>query len=241
MNVEVLLPIAFLAGFFGGGHCLGMCGPVVVLLENQRGSDTLAGGVLRRLLYNAGRLTFYVVLGAIAGVAGLVLTQISGVDVGLSVLRALAALLVVALGLNLLFDLNVLRYLETGGAVIWRRLSPLARHVLPMATMPRAFAAGFVWGALPCGLVYSSVAIAATTGSLADGALIMLAFGVGTLPALLLAGASAQTLAKWSRQPALRRFTGATLILVGTFALAMPYLHIGSDGGQHQHSTQMSD
>ncbi len=240
MNVELLLPVAFLAGFFGGGHCLGMCGPIVVLLENQRAAGTPS--LPRRLLYNAGRLTLYALLGAIAGALGLVLTQMAGVSAGLSALRILAAVLVVLLGLNLLFNLNVLRHLESGGAALWRRLSPLARHVLPMDTPIRSFGAGLLWGALPCGLVYSAVAIAATTGSLGGGALVMLVFGAGTLPALLLAGASANRLTQWSRRPALRRFAGATLILVGAFALAMPYLHMGGgDMEGHQHGAQMSD
>ena len=238
MSSELLLPVAFLAGFFGSGHCLGMCGPVVVLFESQPAGDANWAAAIRRVAYNTGRLLFYVLLGAIAGAAGLVLTKIAGVDAGLSVLRVLAAVLVIALGLNLVFKLRVLSYLETGGSVLWRRLSPLARHVLPMNNPPRALAAGFLWGALPCGLVYSAVAVAATSGTAAGGALVMLSFWLGTLPALLLAGASAQKLSQWSKQPVLRRLTGATLVLVGAFALAMPYLHMGGHGGDdggHQH------
>lgn len=239
MSIELLLPVAFLAGFFGSGHCLGMCGPVVVLFESQPSGDAVWAATIRRLAYNAGRLLFYVLLGSIAGAAGLILTRIAGVDVGLSVLRILAATLVVALGLSLVFNLRVLSYLETSGSVLWRRLSPLARHILPMTNPIRAVAAGFLWGALPCGLVYSSVAIAATSGTATGGALVMLSFWLGTLPALLLAGASAQKLSQWSKRPALRRLTGATLVLVGVFALAMPYLHMGGhpgNGGGHQHA-----
>ena len=229
MNLEALLPVAFLAGFFGSGHCLGMCGPVVVLFETA--NRTGAGGAWRRVAYNTGRLFFYALLGAVAGGVGMVLTQAAGVDAGLAVLRILAAALVVALGLNLLLDLQILRHLETGGAVLWRKLSPLARHVLPMNTLPRALGAGMLWGALPCGLVYGTVAIAATSGTAPGGAAVMLAFWLGTLPALLAAGASAQKLERWSRKPSLRRFTGATLVLVGAFALAMPYLHMGHGSG----------
>ncbi len=241
MNLEVLLPVAFLAGFFGSGHCLGMCGSIVVLFENQRHSERRLDNVLRRLAYNSGRLGLYVLLGAVAGAAGLVLTKMSGVETGLAALRIVAAALVVALGLNLLFNLDALRYLESGGAVIWRKLSPLAKHLLPVTTGPRAFAAGLLWGALPCGLVYSAVAIAATSGDVTSGALVMLAFWLGTLPALLVAGASAQTLSRWSRRPALRRLTGATLILVGALALAMPHLHFRllPDGAHERHAHRL--
>jgi len=236
MTLELLLPIAFLTGFFGGGHCLGMCGPVVLLLENPQAQTPVFHGLLRRIIYNAGRLFFYMALGAVAGAAGLVLTKIAGVGTGLFLLRMLAALLITALGLNLLFNLPLLSYLERSGAVLWRNLSPLARHVLPISTPARAFGAGFVWGALPCGLVYSAVALAASNGSAVGGSLIMLAFWSGTLPALLLAGASANKLGKWTGNPALRRFTGALLLCAGVFALAMPYFHSGTADGSHLHS-----
>ena len=238
MTLDLLLPVAFLAGFFGSGHCLGMCGPIVVLMESAGEPSGTFNYVLRRLIYNAGRMLFYVLLGAIAGALGLVLTKITSVNIGLTILRTLAGLLVIALGLNLLFDLQILRFLERGGAVVWKRLSPLARHVLPISTPTRALGAGFIWGALPCGLVYSAVAIAATSGSAPGGALVMLVFWSGTLPALLVAGASAKKLGDWTRHPVIRRLTGLTLVGIGIFALSMPYLHDDS-GGAHQHD--MSD
>lgn len=228
MNPEVLLPVAFLAGLFGGGHCLGMCGPIVMVFETPAPGAQGFSALARRLAYNVGRLLFYTLLGVVAGAAGIVLTRMAGVDSGLAVLRLLAAALVIALGLNLLFNVKLLRYLENSGSVIWRRLSPLAKHVVPMSNPLRALGAGFIWGALPCGLVYSAVAIAATTGSGVAGGLVMLAFWLGTLPSLLLAGASARKLGQWSERPLLRRITGTAMVLVGLFALLMPYLHMGS-------------
>jgi len=239
MTLEVLLPVAFLAGLFGSGHCLGMCGPIVLLLENPQLQVTDFKSTIRRLIYNAGRGLFYLLLGTIAGAAGLVLTKITGIGAGLSALRILAALLVIALGLNLLINLQILGYLEKSGALLWRRLSPLARHVLPISTPARALGAGFIWGALPCGLVYSAVAMAATTGNAASGSIVMLAFWSGTLPALLLAGASASKLGKWTRNPALRRLTGVMLLCIGLFALAMPYLHKAGIGNGHQHEARV--
>lgn len=185
MTTDVLLPAAFLAGFFGSTHCLGMCGALVVLFE-QQGAGSF-GSWPRRGLYNLGRLGFYAMLGAIAGAGGALLTDAVGLKYGLLVLRLLAGLLVIAIGLNLLFNWQATRFLERAGAGIWRRMSPLARYVLPVNTPARALATGFLWGALPCGLVYSVVAMAATSGSAANGALIMFAFWIGTVPVLLLA------------------------------------------------------
>lgn len=215
MNESLALPAAFLAGFFGSTHCLGMCGALVVLFE-QTGER---GSWLRRLVYNVGRLGFYVLLGVIAGAGGAILTRATGVGTGLMLLRLLAGLLVIAIGLNLLFNWSSTRFIEEAGAKLWRRVSPLARHVLPVTTLPRAFAAGLLWGALPCGLVYSAVALAATSGTIAGGGLTMLAFWLGTAPALLVAGASAERLARWKSKRLFRQLTGGVMIAVGLLAL----------------------
>jgi sulfite exporter TauE/SafE len=214
---------AFLAGFFGSTHCIGMCGAIVVLFEQHE----LSGGRqwLRRMSYNSGRLGFYALLGAVAGAGGAVLTKVAGVNTGLLILRLIAGFLVIAIGLNLLFNWSATRFLEQAGAGIWRRLSPLAKHVLPVATPGRALAAGFLWGALPCGLVYSAVAMAATGGNAQNGALVMLAFWLGTLPALILAGASAERLHRWRMNRSFRRIAGALIIVVGLLAL-MPMTKI---------------
>ena len=219
MNEGLVLPAAFLAGFFGSTHCLGMCGAIVVLFERSAGD----GRWLRRLAYNGGRLGFYVLLGSVAGAGGAVLTRAAGIDAGLMILRLLAAVLVIAIGLNLLFDGARLRFLEHAGAKLWRRISPLARHVLPATNLPRALAAGFLWGALPCGLVYSAVALAATSGGLANGGLTMLAFWAGTLPALLAGGATAQGLAGLKSGRGLRQVAGLVMIVIGLAGI-MPFV-----------------
>lgn len=217
MNGEILLPAAFLAGFFGGTHCIGMCGAIVVLFEQQPLADTRHW--LRRLVYNVGRLGFYALLGAIAGAGGAVLTKAAGVNTGLLILRLLAGLLVIAIALNLLFNWTATRFLEQAGASIWKRLSPLARHVLPVSTLPRALGAGFLWGALPCGLVYSAVAMAAASGTAAAGATTMLAFWLGTLPSLVLAGASVERLNRWRSNKAFRAVAGVLMLVIGLLAL----------------------
>ena len=214
MNGESLWLAALLAGFFGSTHCIGMCGAIVVLFEQQ-----VDGDFVRRLAYNTGRFGFYALLGAVAGFGGLVLTRIGGANIGLMVLRLIAGLLVIAIGLQLMFNGSFTRFLESAGAKVWQRMSPLAKHVLPMSTVPRALGAGFIWGALPCGLVYSAVAVAATSGGPVSGAVIMLAFWAGTLPALLVAGASAERLGRLRTNKVFRRLAGVVVILIGMLAL----------------------
>jgi len=191
VNTGLVLPAAAAAGFFGSTHCIGMCGAIVVLFEQGTGRSPW----LRRLAYNAGRLGFYVLLGIVAGAGGAVLTRVAGVGTGLVILRLLAGLLVIAIGLK------------------------------PLTSPARALAAGFLWGALPCGLVYSAVALAATGGTAAAGAAVMLAFWLGTLPALLLAGASADRLGRLRSGATARRLAGAVMFMLGVFAL-LPVLHM---------------
>lgn len=226
MQQESLIAAAFLAGFFGSTHCLGMCGAIVMLFE-QTGADGTPPWA-RRLLYNTGRLGFYALLGAVAGFAGATVSTAAG----LSILRIAAGLLVVALALNLLFDWRLTGSLERAGSVIWQRLRPLTRHVIPVSNPTRALGAGFLWGALPCGLVYSAVALAATSGSPASGAMTMLCFWLGTMPLLLLVGASGQRLRQWSASRGMRRVAGVLMLAIGVYAV-LP-LALQSPGVPHE-------
>ena len=151
MTTEMLLAAAFAAGFFGSGHCLGMCGAIVSLLERPDGRW------LHRLTYNTGRLGFYMLLGGVAGAIGLVLTRVPGVGAGLFVLRLLAAVLVIALALNLLFNLGSLRFLEQVilrasparfclrrvGRVLWQQALSGARYRVASSTVQ------LLWPLLP--------------------------------------------------------------------------------------------
>jgi len=232
MTFEAALVAAFVAGFLGSSHCVGMCGAVVVLFEGGA-EHKQPGAWLRRCSYNLGRGSFYALLGAVAAVGGAVLTKTAGLEQGLLVLRWLAGLLVIAIGLNLLFDWRITRFLESAGAGLWKTMSGFATRVLPATTVPRALGAGIIWGALPCGLVYSAVALAATTAEPIAGATVMFAFWLGTLPVLLLIGESAQRLSRLKSNRTFRRVAGIIVILVGLAAL----LPMGQNSNnQHHHA-----
>lgn len=140
------------------------------------------------LAYNLGRISSYALAGAVLGAigsAGLLLNDALPVQLALYVL---ANLMLVALGLYLVGVPQGLTFLERGGQKVWARIQPLTRRFLPATSVSRALPLGLLWGFLPCGMVYSVLTTALLTGSALRGAGLMLAFGFGTLPNLLLAG-----------------------------------------------------
>jgi len=174
--------------------------------------------------YNLGRVFSYALAGAVAGGLGLTLVQGTGSwEVG-RVLRALAALLLVLVGLHLAGWLPAVGRLEQLGVPLWRRLEPVARRLVPVRTPARAVLYGAVWGWLPCGLVYVMLGVAAGQASVAGGALTMVAFGLGTLPTLLATGLLAGRLHHLRRSPVAQRVGGIAVAAVGLATLIYPYL-----------------
>lgn len=180
----------FLIGLLGGVHCAGMCGGIVSALSLQTpGADARAGsGWPLHLSYNLGRISSYGIAGALIGAIGsLGLLLNHWLPVQLTLYIA-ANLMMVALGLYLTGLTQTLALTERAGQWLWRRVQPLTRRFLPVRGPAQAFPLGMLWGWLPCGLVYSVLAMALLSGSALRGAGIMLAFGLGTLPNLMLAG-----------------------------------------------------
>jgi sulfite exporter TauE/SafE len=211
-----LAAAAFVAGLLGGVHCAGMCGGIVGGLSAASRGPALA----RQLAFNGGRIASYAIAGAVAGALGS-LGQLAG-----PVLFAQAAMFAVANVLMLMIGLYVggwghgVARLERAGGVVWRRVEPIARRCYPLDSTARSLAAGLAWGWVPCGLVYTMLALALASASPWSGAAVMIAFGLGTLPNLLAAGFAAQRVLALRRLPWLRRGAGAALILLGLVGLA---------------------
>jgi uncharacterized protein len=179
----------FLIGLLGGVHCAGMCGGIVSALSLQmpgQGSGRPAWTI--HLAYNLGRIASYAIAGAAMGALGslgLLLNNALPVQMTLYVA---ANLMMVSLGLYLTGITGALAFTERAGQWLWRRVQPLTRRFLPVRGVAQALPLGMLWGWLPCGLVYSVLAMALLTGSAERGAMALLAFGLGTLPNLMLAG-----------------------------------------------------
>ncbi len=204
----------FLVGLLGGTHCVGMCGGIVGAL-----SMGAAPRISLHLAYNLGRIFSYGMAGALAGALGgasMVLSDQLPVRLTLYVL---ANLMLVALGLYLMGLTQALAFTERFGQKLWRHIQPFTRRFLPARTVAQAFPLGLLWGWLPCGLVYSALITAMTSGSALNGAGMMLAFGLGTLPNLLLAGLLAVRLREYAAKPGVRLAAGGLVLVFGAWGL----------------------
>lgn len=211
---------AFAAGLLGGVHCIGMCGGIVGALgfatvQQQKSLNFYA--IL--LSYNAARISSYVLAGSLMG--GISALAVYWLDIRLLQISMqwFAAVLMIVLGLYLAGWTSVLVHIEKAGAGLWRILEPQARRFLPVRTIPQAFVLGLLWGWLPCGLVYSVLLWSIASANAVDGALLMLCFGLGTLPNLLAMGVFAQRLSALVRNLRVRQLAGVMVMGFGLWNL----------------------
>ncbi|ACJ29318.1 Membrane protein, putative [Shewanella piezotolerans WP3] len=219
---------AFLVGIMGAGHCIGMCGGLVGALSanipQTNGSNTLVKQLGYLFSYNSGRIISYTTAGALVGLSTNALGLLFDVDLYLLVLRIIAGLMMMITGLYIAQIWSGVVQIERLGKGLWKLVSPLANRFIPIKSIPQAFIAGGLWGWLPCGLVYSMLTWAVAAGNALDGALIMAAFGLGTLPALLSAGVAASTFSRWVQKSTVKKVSGMLLIAFGIQTL---YVAIG--------------
>ena len=214
MNGDITLLTLFLLGFFGGGHCVGMCGGLSSAFALQLPPGLNRAGLI--VLLNLGRISSYVFIGLLVGAIGQIgisLDQTRWLQNGL---YFSANLLLLLLGLYLAGISSLATRIESIGRPVWKRLNPLLNRLLPIQSVPACFGVGMLWGWLPCGLVYSASLYALGSGNALEGGLYMLAFALGTLPNLLAMGLFAVQLKNFLQQKTVRLAAG---LLVAAWAL----------------------
>jgi sulfite exporter TauE/SafE len=216
----MLLLSAALMGLLGSTHCVLMCGGVVAMTCSalppaRRGK--LRAQLPHVLAYNAGRIASYALGGLIAGAAGATLKSVARVEVAAIGLRFGAGVMMIAMGFYLGGFGRALRWAETMGEPIWRRIAPVARSLVPVRTPWQALALGLLWGWMPCGLVYAALTASLASGSAAGGMATMVAFGIGTLPMLVAMSSTAAVVARATRSAGVR---AAAAVLVACFGVA---------------------
>jgi len=228
MNPELYLsyPSAFLIGLLGSTHCLGMCGGISASLSMALpvGKGFRLRQSLLLLAFNSGRIASYALIATLVAILSTSAAN-QWAELGI-VLRSIAGLLLIFMGLSMGQWWQGIRYVERIGAPLWKRLSPITRKLLPVNNAGQALALGALWGWLPCGLVYSTLGWAALQPTVGSAALTMMFFGLGTLPSMLATGYAASWISGLKSNQMFRKFTGALLILFGLWTLPLMALVI---------------
>ncbi|CCK75818.1 Cytochrome c biogenesis protein, transmembrane region [Oleispira antarctica RB-8] len=209
---------AFLLGLMGASHCMVMCGGIAAAASSATHKKNSSNNNLSfLLLFNLGRITSYSIAGLIVSLLGLWLADSH--QIAQQILRSIAGVLLLLMGFYVARWWMLLTRLESAGQFIWRYIQPMTRKLIPIKSKPQALALGLLWGWLPCGLIYSTLAWVAANGEPALGALTMFCFGLGTLPGILAAGIFAQQLNKLISHSYFRQLAGALLICYGIWTL----------------------
>jgi sulfite exporter TauE/SafE len=208
------LPLVFVAGLTGSAHCIGMCGPIAIALAG--GSRSWRHNLGRQFVYTLGRAFTYSVLGALAGFGGWRLARLAPMltHTG-AVLAILAGVVLVYQGLE---SAGVLpkRYF---GSVQPCLASDFLRSMLRLPGLRGVFLAGLFTGLIPCGLVYGFLALAVATANPWHGAGLMIAFGLGTAPAMLGVGCGGSLLSVLARRHVLQ-LAAWCVVLAGVISIA---------------------
>jgi len=227
---------AFSLAIVGGLHCAAMCGGIVGALQLNRPPGVSAARLAAG--YHAGRLASYSLAGVLVGLLGAALYAADVIPVQ-AALMLVGSLMLLAIGLSMFGRGAWMRRIEPAGAWIWRLVGPLARRVYPPRTGLQALAAGLAWGWIPCGMVYAALPLALVAGGPLQGALVMLAFGLGTLPNMLAVDVAVQGIGRAGQSGAsrslawVRPLAGAVIVVFGISGLAHAARVAGVAGAEH--------
>lgn len=213
--MELDLLSAFVIGALGSAHCIGMCGGITTMLTSAIGEGKSRLPLV--LSYNLGRVGSYALIGGIVGFTGSL--AIKNIGVPLEIMHVIAGIFIVLLGLYVgQWYLGVTK-IERLGQHLWRHLSPFTKKVIPVTNLKRAFMLGALWGWLPCGLVYSTLTWALASADPIQGAMLMAAFGAGTLPALIAVSMGLFKLKTFLANPRYRKSFALVIIIYGIYAI----------------------
>jgi sulfite exporter TauE/SafE len=218
--MEVGYLAAFTTGLIGGlGHCIGMCGPIIASYTLQN-TSSLFGRMLSGLLYNAGRISTYMFIGALMGLTGS-FVNVAGKMAGFQeVVAIIAGLFMILMGLSITGLVGKKPCLEKRSNIIFKA----GTYIMTERSQWKYFPLGALFGFIPCGLSYSIFIASAGTGNLISGMVVSLLFGLGTLPSLLLVSAAAAYIGGNVRG-LLYKAAGGIIIITGTLYLIKGIKH----------------
>lgn len=213
---------AFVIGLLGSGHCIVMCGGISTMLTTAISKEINHKKYRIVFAYNFGRIASYSVIGALVALTSSMAAKNIGVPI--SALKTIAGIFLILLGLYLGQWLMWLSHVEHIGKKLWQYISPNTKKFIPIKNTRSAFALGALWGWLPCGLVYSTLTWALASANVVNGALIMLFFGLGTLPALLSVSLGTISVKSLLSNLFFRKLAAILVILYGIYTILIAYL-----------------
>lgn len=223
MSGALTLGAAVLLGLVASSHCVVMCGGISTALSLATAKDRNGRPRASLLIhYQLGRIGSYALAGLLfAGLLGgaVAALDIEAVGRTLRVLSAFALLLAALVAFGRVRDPGAVI-----GRRVWPKIAGFGRRLLPVTSVPRAFAFGLVWGWMPCGFVYTVLLIATLQLDALDGAITMAAFGLGTAPALLTTAFGAQRLTAFAAKTGARHAAGSALLISALLTLIGPWL-----------------
>ncbi|MCA9201414.1 MAG: sulfite exporter TauE/SafE family protein [Pirellulaceae bacterium] len=217
-------PLILLAGLLGSSHCLGMCGGFALAIGSTSRSWT--ANLNRQLFYTAGRLFTYGTLGATAGFCGWRVARLVPTFINLPALLAiLAGAFLVYQGLQSIGWLGKKKVTSNGPCLA----GSIFATFLNAPGGGNAFLAGMFTGLLPCGLLYGMLALAASTRSIALGLALMVVFGVGTAPVMILTGCGGSLLS-WTGRRRLFQIAAWCVLITGLLSIARGLGYVSMPG-----------
>ena len=206
---------AFLIGLAGGVHCVGMCGGIVTALRmaTPKGISSFP----YTLTYNIGRIVSYTIAGGITGFFGKIAADY--IPLANYALSLISGIMLLLLACYLGQWYTGLTKLERLGNGIFKKIQPYSKRFLPFRTPLSAFPYGFIWGWLPCGLVYSTLTWSLASGSALQGSAIMFFFGLGTLPTLIATSLGSQWLISGFKNTLVRQGIASIMAIYAVYLI----------------------
>ena len=218
IDIISIITIAFLGSL---GHCIGMCGGIVIAYSSAKidGTSSKASQAISHLIYSFGRITTYTAMGAIFGAIGGVL---SFSNIAIASLTIIAGIFMVLAGLSLVGKLNFLTKLEYSfSKTLWYQ--KLFREIIQSKSLASFYLLGLLNGLLPCGLVYFFAVTAASTGNPLWGAFVMFIFGLSTIPSLFTLGFFAGIFTKSRIRQTMMSLASIVVIIYGLYTIYRGY------------------
>ncbi|MDT0594255.1 sulfite exporter TauE/SafE family protein [Glaciecola petra] len=204
---------AFFMGLAGGVHCIGMCGGIASAFTFATPKNSKQTPYI--FAYNIGRILSYTIAGAITGYLSSIFT--AKVVFGLYILQIISIFFLLLLALYISGILQILAYFERLGGYLWQKIAPIGKSLIPFKSPWHTVLYGMLWGWLPCGLVYTALTWSLASGDSLNGAVFMLCFGIGTLPALIASSVGASFVIPYLQHKNTRLFMAFLILIFAIF------------------------